>query len=139
MITLHKTETARQNKTLSIFFETPQNFTNHVFRGAHAILRGAELLAVRALLEFLWTLLLLPRSATGFMDIIYAETAYLTWSVYLLAVASPYLLCDSNNQQKIYSFLTQSRWTWMREQKLFQGFSVKLFIFLRKVLEKALL
>ncbi len=43
MITLHKTEIARQNNTLSIFFETPQNFTNHVFRGAHVLLRGAEL------------------------------------------------------------------------------------------------
>jgi len=43
MITLHKTEIARQNKTLSIFFVTPQNFRNHFFRGAHAILRGAEL------------------------------------------------------------------------------------------------
>ncbi len=42
MITLHKTEIA-QNNTLSIFFETPQYFTNHVFRGAHALLRGAEL------------------------------------------------------------------------------------------------
>ncbi len=39
MITLHKTEIARQNKTLSIFFETPQNFTNHFFRGAHVLLR----------------------------------------------------------------------------------------------------
>ncbi len=44
MITLHKTEIARQNNTLTIFFETPQNFTNHVFRGAHVLLRGAELL-----------------------------------------------------------------------------------------------
>ncbi len=43
MITLHKTEIARQNNTLSIFFETPQNFTNHVFRGAHVLLRGAKL------------------------------------------------------------------------------------------------
>ena len=43
MITLHKTEIARQNDTLSIFLETPQNFTNHVFRGAHVLLRGAEL------------------------------------------------------------------------------------------------
>ncbi len=43
MITLHKAETARQNNTLSIFFETPQNFTNHFFRGAHVLLRGAEL------------------------------------------------------------------------------------------------
>ncbi len=42
MITLHKTESARQNNT-SIFFETPQNFTNHFFRGAHVLLRGAEL------------------------------------------------------------------------------------------------
>jgi len=31
MIRLHKTEIARQNKTLSIFFEFSQNFTNHVF------------------------------------------------------------------------------------------------------------
>ncbi len=43
MITLHKTEIARQNNTLSVFFETPQNFTNHFFRGAHVLLRGAEL------------------------------------------------------------------------------------------------
>ncbi len=43
MITLHKTEIARQNKTLLIFLETPQNFTNHFFRGAHVLLRGAEL------------------------------------------------------------------------------------------------
>ncbi len=43
MITLYKTEISHQNNTLSIFFETPQNFTNHVFRGAHVLLRGAEL------------------------------------------------------------------------------------------------
>ncbi len=40
MITLHKTEIAHQNNTLSVFFETPQNFTNHIFRGAHVLLRG---------------------------------------------------------------------------------------------------
>ncbi len=43
MITLHKTEIARQNNILSIFFETPQNFANHVFRGAHVLLMGAEI------------------------------------------------------------------------------------------------
>ncbi len=43
MITLHKTEIARQNNLLSIFFETPQNFANHVFRGAHVLLMGAEI------------------------------------------------------------------------------------------------
>ncbi len=44
MITVHKTEIARQ-----IFFETPPPpkkllFTNHVFRGAHVLLRGAPTL-----------------------------------------------------------------------------------------------
>ncbi len=42
MIILHKTEIAHQNNTLSIFLD-PQNFKNHVFRGAHVLLRGAEL------------------------------------------------------------------------------------------------
>ncbi len=32
---------ARQNNTLSIFFETPQNFTNPIFREAHVLLREA--------------------------------------------------------------------------------------------------
>ncbi len=45
MITVHKTEIARQNN--SQYFlrpPPPQNkllFTNHVFRGAHVLLRGA--------------------------------------------------------------------------------------------------
>ena len=39
----HKTEIAPQNSTVSIFFETPQNFTNHLFRGAHVLFKGAEL------------------------------------------------------------------------------------------------
>jgi len=42
MITLHKTEIAHQNKTLSIFVETPQNFMNHFFRGAHVLLSAAQ-------------------------------------------------------------------------------------------------
>ncbi len=43
MITLHKTEIARQNNTLSIFFETPPYVHKSVFREAHVLLRGAEL------------------------------------------------------------------------------------------------
>ncbi len=39
----HYTKLKLHVKITSIFFETPQNFTNHFFRGAHVLLRGAEL------------------------------------------------------------------------------------------------
>ncbi len=44
MITVHKTEIARQNNTVNIFWDPPQKEiirllpTNHVFRGAHVLL-----------------------------------------------------------------------------------------------------
>ncbi len=45
MITVHKTEIARQNNSQYFLRPTPQKnkllSTNHVFRGAHVLLRGA--------------------------------------------------------------------------------------------------
>ncbi len=42
MITLHKTEIARQNNTLSIYFQTLK-ISQIMFQGSQVLLRGAEL------------------------------------------------------------------------------------------------
>ncbi len=42
MITLHKTEIACQNNTLSIFFETPPKFHKSLFQGSPCLIKGSQ-------------------------------------------------------------------------------------------------